>query len=136
MSCIEPLCSSKRSMKSSFSIESTSTSAFPTPTTSKGVSTEEGPYRGPGSLPIVADYRLPRTVVPRRYELRIEPDLAAATFTGREDVTVDVVEPVTEVVLNAAELVVDEAWLESNDGTRLAATTSLDPESARTTRAL
>jgi aminopeptidase N len=84
----------------------------------------------------VADHRLPRTVVPRRYALRIEPDLAAATFVGEEDVTVDVVEPISEIVLNAAELAVDEAWVTTSNGARLAATTSLDPESERLTLTL
>ena len=48
-------------------------------------------------------YRLPRTVVPSRYDLRLEPDLAAATFAGRVEIAVDVHEPVEEIVLNAAE---------------------------------
>jgi len=38
------------------------------------------------------DHRLPRTVLPRRYELRIEPDLDAATFSGEESVAVEVVD--------------------------------------------
>ena len=49
-------------------------------------------------------YRLPRTVVPSRYDLRLEPDLAAATFAGRVEIAVTVREPVEEIVLNAAEL--------------------------------
>ena len=52
-------------------------------------------------------YRLPRTVVPSRYDLRLEPDLAAATFAGRVDIAVTVHEPVEEIVLNAAELRID-----------------------------
>ena len=36
------------------------------------------------------DHRLPRTVVPRRYEVRIEPDLASATFSGTAAVDVEV----------------------------------------------
>ena len=36
------------------------------------------------------DYRLPTTVVPSRYDLRLEPDLDNATFSGEETVTVDV----------------------------------------------
>ncbi len=50
------------------------------------------------------DHRLPTTVVPSRYEIRLEPDLEAATFSGEETVTVTVHEAVTEILLNAAEL--------------------------------
>ena len=49
-------------------------------------------------------YRLPRGVVPRRYELRLEPDLEAFTFAGTVGVDIEVLEPVGEIVLNAAEL--------------------------------
>ncbi len=49
-------------------------------------------------------YRLPRTVVPRRYELRLEPDLETFTFAGKAGVDIEVVEPVGEIVLNAADL--------------------------------
>ena len=48
--------------------------------------------------------RLPRTVVPRRYQIRIEPDLTAGTFAGDETIEVTVGEPTAEVVLNAADL--------------------------------
>jgi len=72
-------------------------------------------------------------VIPRRYDLRIEPDLGAATFVGQEDVTVDVVEPVTEVVLNANELTIDEAWLVDANGTRIAATHRFDADTERLT---
>ena len=49
-------------------------------------------------------YRLPRTVVPSRYALHLEPDLANATFAGRVEIAVTVHEAVEEIVLNAAEL--------------------------------
>ena len=78
-----------------------------------------------------SDYRLPDTVVPRRYELTMEPDLRSASFAGTEAVAVDVLEPVGEVVLNAAELEIDEAWLDGPDGTRLDATPQLDEERER-----
>src|SRR4051794_37249083 len=83
-----------------------------------------------------AAYRLPRTVLPRRYELRIEPDLGAATFTGTEDVAVEVVEVVDRILLNAVDLDIDEAWLLDRDGTRIEATTSLDEQSERLTLVL
>ena len=51
-----------------------------------------------------ARYRLPRSVLPRRYDLVLEPDLDAVTFTGSEAVTLEVVEPIDEIVLNSADL--------------------------------
>ena len=98
-----------------------STIALPMVTTSMGVSgTGRDPNPGPTSLGNVTHeydpYRLPRTVVPSRYELTIEPDLETATFAGFESVAVDVHETVDEIVLNALELEIDEAWLEGADG--------------------
>jgi puromycin-sensitive aminopeptidase len=58
-------------------------------------------------------YRLPRTVVPSRYELRLEPDLASARFTGEAVVRVSVHQAVAEVYLNAAELDVRSAVFEA-----------------------
>ena len=55
------------------------------------------------------DYRLPTTVVPKRYDLRLEPDLGAATFSGEAVITVDVETTLTEIVLNAAELQIQSA---------------------------
>jgi puromycin-sensitive aminopeptidase len=63
-----------------------------------------------------ARYRLPRTVVPSRYELVLEPDLDAGTFTGVVQAAVHVSEPVTEIVLNANELDLGEATLTASDG--------------------
>jgi len=53
-----------------------------------------------------ADYRLPRTVIPSRYELRMEPDLGSAGFAGTQVVDVEVVETTSEIVLNALDLIV------------------------------
>ena len=80
-------------------------------------------------------HRLPRTVLPRRYDLHLVPDLEAATFSGTVAVEVEVVETTAEVVLNAIELEVDEAWVEV-DGTRHAAAATLDAEHERATLAL
>ena len=56
-------------------------------------------------------YRLPRSVVPSRYRLTLVPDLAAATFAGEVAIDVTVDEPVTTIVLNAAELTIDSVSL-------------------------
>jgi puromycin-sensitive aminopeptidase len=64
-------------------------------------------------------YRLPRHIVPVRYDLRLEPDLTAATFQGRETVTLSVLEPTTSILLNAADLIIERAQLEGPHGQRL-----------------
>ena len=66
----------------------------------------------------IADYRLPRSVLPRHYQLELTPDLAASRFDGEEVVTLDVVEPVDTLVCNAAELESTTARLETPAGRR------------------
>jgi puromycin-sensitive aminopeptidase len=78
-----------------------------------------------------ARYRLPRTVVPRRYDLVLDPDLEAETFSGSETVEVEVRERVDEIVLNAAELEITAGALE-RAGTRLEVTdVRMDEETER-----
>ena len=78
-----------------------------------------------------ARHRLPRSVVPHRYDLVLEPDLEAVTFAGSETVTLEVVEPVDEIVLNAADLEVGPGRLEGPGGTLEVSTIRLDPETER-----
>ncbi len=82
------------------------------------------------------DFRLPRHVVPRRYDLHVEPDLATATFYGTVAITLDIEEAVEEIVCNAVELEIDGAWLVGLDGTRIEAEPRLDDEAERLTLAL
>src|SRR5262249_10040210 len=49
---------------------------------------------------VMNPYRLPQSVVPSRYDLRLEPDLAAARFAGEARITLTVRETVAEIVLN------------------------------------
>jgi puromycin-sensitive aminopeptidase len=77
------------------------------------------------------DYRLPATVVPSRYDIRLEPDLDAATFAGEETVTISVKEPVTEIVLNAAELAIQSASVRVADGTVVEGSAALDEAAER-----
>jgi puromycin-sensitive aminopeptidase len=79
----------------------------------------------------VDPYRLPRTVVPERYDLRLEPDLTTLTFRGEETITVTIAESVREVVLNAVELAVDEAIAVDGRGREQRATVTLDDAAER-----
>src|SRR5262249_61275351 len=83
----------------------------------------------------VQDYRLPKSVKPRRYEIRLEPDLKAFTFNGDESIALEVLEPTTEIVLNALELEIDSATVEGA-GKRLRAAVGLEPEKERVHRRL
>jgi puromycin-sensitive aminopeptidase len=71
-------------------------------------------------------YRLPRHVVPHRYDLRLEPDLDRAVFHGQQIVTVAVTQPTTTIVMNAAELTVTGASVENARGQRLDASVTMD----------
>ncbi|XP_042039402.1 aminopeptidase M1-like [Salvia splendens] len=48
--------------------------------------------------------RLPKFAIPKRYDLKLKPDLAACKFAGAVQVSVDVVSDTKFLVLNAAEL--------------------------------
>ncbi len=82
------------------------------------------------------EHRLPRTVAPERYDLTLAPDIPNATFTGEERVAVEVLEPVSEIVLNAADLEILEATLTSEGGEELTGTVTLDDEHERAVIAL
>jgi puromycin-sensitive aminopeptidase len=56
-------------------------------------------------------YRLDRTLVPSAYRIFITPDLEAATFSGRVEIDVDIVESTKVVKLNAIELELGAATL-------------------------
>ncbi|MBL9172088.1 MAG: M1 family metallopeptidase, partial [Verrucomicrobiales bacterium] len=69
--------------------------------------------------------KLPKTVVPRQYRIRLHPDTQALTTTGTVEAELDVLKPVTEVVFNALELEISKVTL---DGSAPAAVTP-HPES-------
>jgi puromycin-sensitive aminopeptidase len=73
-------------------------------------------------------YRLPRNVVPERYDLELTPDIAAATFAGTAAVRVQVVEATEVIKLNATELQISEARLSNADGSQLSLAIALDDE--------
>src|SRR4051812_7400344 len=43
--------------------------------------------------------RLPKNIVPLRYTVRIEPEIEKARFHGSESITLDVRQPVRQIVL-------------------------------------
>ncbi|HVS31914.1 MAG TPA: M1 family metallopeptidase [Thermoanaerobaculia bacterium] len=76
------------------------------------------------SLPLAAA-RLPRTVLPHHYDLTITPDIAAETFSGDAVILAGVQQPVSSIVLNAAEIAFRSASVESG-GARQNATITTD----------
>ncbi|XP_058093294.1 aminopeptidase M1-like isoform X3 [Magnolia sinica] len=52
--------------------------------------------------------RLPKFVVPKRYDLKLRPDLSACKFTGTVNIDVDVTAKTRFIVLNAADLSIND----------------------------
>ena len=75
--------------------------------------------------------RLPGGVVPRHYDIELEPDLEAAAFTGRVGIDIEVTEPRDTIVLNAAELDVASAQITVPGGEPVELDFDLDEESER-----
>ena len=61
-------------------------------------------------------YRLPRSAIPRRYDMRLEPDLASSTFGGTEQIALEVAEPVDSITLNCLEIEITSATLRHGGG--------------------
>ncbi len=78
--------------------------------------------------------KLPKTVLPREYAIRIVPNLDKLTFTGSETIKIDVRKPTTQLILNALELKIARATV---DDQKLAASAiQLDPKQETLTLAL
>ena len=77
------------------------------------------------------EYRLPRTVVPSKYEISLAPDLTNFKFAGEEVVHVQVLEPVKEILMNAIELEVHEVQIENEKGTKYSAAIALHEKTER-----
>ena len=67
--------------------------------------------------------RLSGTVVPEHYELWFAPDLASATFRGRESIRVQMRVPADAITLHAAEIEFDEVTIESGGAVQTARVT-------------
>jgi aminopeptidase N len=57
---------------------------------------------------------LPKTVVPVHYALDLTPDFDKLTFTGSEVIDIDVTEPTSRLMLNAADLTIDVAAVDGD----------------------
>ena len=77
--------------------------------------------------------RLPDTVVPNRYSLKITPDIPGGTFAGQVSIAVEVREPVSQIELNAAGLKVTSAVLADESGTSFIGTAVHNEEAQRLT---
>jgi aminopeptidase N len=78
-------------------------------------------------------YRLPTTVVPERYEIKLTPDLSAATFAGEEKVSIQVIESVRQIVVNAAELEFQAVSIKGLGGKLARGNVTLDSENEQAT---
>jgi puromycin-sensitive aminopeptidase len=76
-------------------------------------------------------YRLPRDVVPTRYDLRLEPDLPRATFRGEATIALTVREATSTVLLNAIELTIHEAVITRDGGESQVAAVALEEATER-----
>ncbi|MEI9898714.1 MAG: M1 family metallopeptidase [Chthoniobacter sp.] len=77
---------------------------------------------------------MPKTVIPQRYEVRIDPDVEKAVFSGDETITLEVRQPVREIVLHANGLEISNAKLKAAQEIPL--TPKLDAEQQTLTFAL
>src|SRR5438093_10223047 len=84
-------------------------------------------------MPTQKPYRLPTTVTPERYEIRLTPDLSNWTFVGEQKVLIRVLEHVREIVFNAAELEFHTVSLKLPGGERLPGSARVDSENEQAT---
>ncbi len=72
----------------------------------------------PALDPPIDPHRLPRSVLPRRYDLTMSIDVDGGGFSGTAVVEVDVVEATQHIVCNSLDLQIDEVVVEA-EGSRL-----------------
>jgi aminopeptidase N len=76
--------------------------------------------------------RLPQTVVPEHYDLKLTPDLKAARFTGVEQIDVVLKEPSRTITLNSAEIEFQSVTVKAGGGEQTG-TAATDKEKEETT---
>jgi puromycin-sensitive aminopeptidase len=78
-------------------------------------------------------HRLPTNVVPERYEIKLTPDLSTARFAGEEKVSIQVIEPVRQIIVNAAELEFQAVSIKGPGGKLAQGNVALDSENEQAT---
>ena len=76
-------------------------------------------------------YRLPKTVLPTRYDLELVPDLESFTYSGVADIQLVVSEPTDRITLNADEITFGEAWVQVGEERITVTAVGLDAETER-----
>ena len=76
--------------------------------------------------------RLPQTVIPEHYDLKLTPDLKEAKFTGVEQIEVVLKEPSTTITLNSAEIEFQSVTVKAGGGEQTG-TAATDKEKEETT---
>lgn len=71
---------------------------------------------------------LPTNVVPRKYQLKLQPDLEKFAFQGEETIDIEVAQATSEIVLNSAEIEVQSAALVRDNGESAATGISYDKD--------
>ncbi|MFL6595142.1 MAG: M1 family metallopeptidase [Chthoniobacterales bacterium] len=78
--------------------------------------------------------KLPKTIVPEEYAVRITPDIKKLTFTGSETIKLNVRQPARELVLNSADIQIASASVDDKQIDKAAI--KLDPKEQTLTIAL
>lgn len=61
-------------------------------------------------------YRLPETVTPIGYEIKLNPDLAAFKFSGNETIALNIHSATNEILFNAVDLQIENVRIEKDGG--------------------
>ena len=72
------------------------------------------------SSPALQAQRLPTDVTPQHYSLTLEPDLKAATFTGKEEIDVTLDKPSNSITLNAVQITFQTVTITADGNTQTA----------------
>jgi len=76
-------------------------------------------------------YRLPRSVVPERYDLHLVPNIEEGTFSGNVGITCDIVADTDEIALNSLDLIIDAGKAVDDKGKEISAEVTLDADNER-----